>query len=284
MSGSTMLNSTLARLLDAPVTLEVQVLLVGDEVGEVLGVAQHDVDRLRELEVAGVDGLDLLLGQQDVVALPVDGVSGADLDREVTAAAARDADFVGVTRHDARRVERLVVELALFDVVALGVVPVLLGGQEALEEVDALVRSLSHRSLRVLRDAVAFAGDDADTPDATDADHEGLQLIRRGGRGEGQHVHRVHGFLHADDVVDLEDVVVGDVRVAGRHLDDEAVGEVHLGEHDRVQADADLADAEALVGEPVLHELRFDAGEDRQEDLQAAHGAAATRRSRWPCG
>src|SRR5262249_40200912 len=50
----------------------------------------------------------------------------------------RDAQLAGVPRDHPRRVTEPVVQLALLQVVSLGVVPVVLGGEEPLEEVDPL--------------------------------------------------------------------------------------------------------------------------------------------------
>ena len=60
----------LARLEHAAVALVLEVLLVRDEVGELLVVAQHDVDRLREPELLEVDVADRRVVDHEVVALP----------------------------------------------------------------------------------------------------------------------------------------------------------------------------------------------------------------------
>ena len=56
-------------LEDAAVALVLEVLLVGDEVGEVLGIAENDVERRRELVLLRRDLLDRRLPQDEVVAL-----------------------------------------------------------------------------------------------------------------------------------------------------------------------------------------------------------------------
>src|SRR6185312_4355567 len=93
---------------------------------------------LRELELLEVDVADRRVVDHEVVPHAVDRVAGLDLDGEVATRARRDAQVAGEPVHDARRVHHLVVQAALVDVIALGVVPVLLGGEKALEEVDAL--------------------------------------------------------------------------------------------------------------------------------------------------
>src|SRR4029079_7135838 len=127
-----------ARLEDAAVALVLEVLLVGDDVGELLVAAQHDVDRVRETELLEVDVADRRVEDHQVVAHAVDRVARLDLDREVAARAGGDLEIAGRARDDARRVQHAVVQPSLVDVVPLGVVPVLLGGQKPLEEVAAL--------------------------------------------------------------------------------------------------------------------------------------------------
>ena len=65
-------------------------------------------------------------------------VAGLDLEREIAARARRHRSSPDVAGDDARRVAEPVVQLALLEVIALGVVPVVLGGEEPLEEVDPL--------------------------------------------------------------------------------------------------------------------------------------------------
>jgi hypothetical protein len=127
-----------AALEHAAVALVLEVLLVRDEVGELFVVAQHDVDRLRQAKVFEVDVADLRVEDHEVVALAVDRVARLHLDTHVAARAGGDLQIARVAVDNARGVQELVVQLALLDVIALGVVPVLLGGQEPLEEVDAL--------------------------------------------------------------------------------------------------------------------------------------------------
>src|SRR5262245_7360797 len=115
-----------------------EVLLVRDEVGELLEVTQHDVDRLRQLELLEVDVADRRVVNHEVIAHAVDRVAGLDLDGEIAARTSGHAQIACVALHDARRVHHPVVQAALIDVIALGVVPILLGGHEPLEEVDAL--------------------------------------------------------------------------------------------------------------------------------------------------
>ena len=128
----------LARLEDAAMALVLEVLFVRDEVRELLVVAQHDVDRLREPELLEVDVADRRVVDHQVVALTIDRVARLDFDGEIAARARVDLEVTGVPVDHARRVQHAVMQPTLIDVIALGVVPILLGGEEPLEEVDAL--------------------------------------------------------------------------------------------------------------------------------------------------
>jgi hypothetical protein len=136
----------LAALEHAAVALVLEVLLVGDEVGELLVVAEHHVERLRQPQLLEVDRLDDRVGDVQVIARAVDGVAGLDLDREIAAGARRHLQVALVAMDHAGGVEHAVLQLALVDVVLLGLVPVPLGGQKPLEEVDSLESLLlAHR-------------------------------------------------------------------------------------------------------------------------------------------
>jgi hypothetical protein len=72
-----------------------------------------------------------------------DGEVGVDslylmLEGQVAAGAGDHLELAGVLQQDAGRVGQALVQLPLLDVIGLGVVPVVLGGEEALEEVDPL--------------------------------------------------------------------------------------------------------------------------------------------------
>src|SRR5262249_8187512 len=118
--------------------LVLEVLLVRDEVGELLVVAQHDVDRLRQPELLEVDVADRRVEDHQVVAHAVDRVARLDLDREIAARAGADLEVAGIAIDDPGRVQHAGVQPPLVGVVALGVGPILLGGEKPLEEVDAL--------------------------------------------------------------------------------------------------------------------------------------------------
>ncbi len=136
--GRRLRDLDLAALEDAAMAFVLEVFLVGDEVRQFLDEAQHDIQRLRQLVLLGDDRLDLRLPQHQVVALAVDGVAGLHLERQVAARARVDLQLARITGDDARRVAETIVQLALVEVIALGVVPVVLGGEESFEEVDPL--------------------------------------------------------------------------------------------------------------------------------------------------
>src|SRR3989449_984064 len=136
-------------LLDPAMSLEPGVLLVGDEVGRLLEILDRHVDGLRELELVRLDHLHRRVAQHQLVSAPVDAVAGSDLEGEIAAAARRQFESARLDRHHARRMQDAVVQAPLLEVVGLRRVPVLVGGEEALEEVDPLeVGLLRHCVLR----------------------------------------------------------------------------------------------------------------------------------------
>ena len=172
----------------------------------------------------------------------------------------------------------------LVDVVALGVVPVLLGGEEPLEEVDALESLLLVLAHDFSSPRLVFAvsidfGADADS--GAQADREELAKLDLALLlGETQVVVRVRGLFDLDDLVDPDHHLGRDVVELDRHRHDEAVREIDRRQDHRIEPDARAAlgvlalDAEPLERPGVLFDVGLVAGEQLEEQRQPALGAA----------
>jgi hypothetical protein len=125
-------------LFDAAVTFEARILLVGDEVRRLLVILDGHVDGLRKLELVGLDDLHGRIAQHELVAAAVDAEARGHFEGQVATAARLDLQPAARHRDDPWRVQHAVVQAPLLQVVRLGCVPVLVGGEEAFEEVDTL--------------------------------------------------------------------------------------------------------------------------------------------------
>ena len=142
----------------ATVAAHREVLLVRDEVGQLLGVAGDDVDRLRQLERLGADGFDLHVPQHEVVAGTVDGAAGLHFDGEIAAAA--DDHLAGVPGDDAGAVQALVVPAVLVAPIGFVVDPVGVVGDEPFEEIESLEAGLASLGAPVGRGHAAILSRD----------------------------------------------------------------------------------------------------------------------------
>ena len=186
--------------------------------------------------------LDRRVVDHQVVAHAVDRVARLHLDREVAARARADAQVAGVAVDDARRVEHPVVQPTLVDVVALGVVPVLLGGEKPLEEVDALepldllAHGLSSSGLAT-RSIASTTSAPMPMPERRPIAKNSRSSTSPFSSGT-QVVVRVRRLLQLDDLVDPDHHLGRDVLELDRHRHDEAVREIDRRQDHRVERDA----------------------------------------------